>query len=306
MRKPTMKLFSVLMLGLVGLTVAQRGGGGGPPPPGGRRPPPGGRGPPPGGRGPPPQNGGGFGQPGQSIGNSAGSSVTDSALVDTARQLAQRGICQSQSMGGPGGGGQPKRTRFGRQALPRGPGGQGGPGGGQCAVVEGQCGKGLSSVYHEELISVNGQQMRLVVTNGIPSHVYHDYTGTNRRQNPNEACRNPTYMLLPLNPRKGSFSESSLGPVGVASSGAFFYNHKDAQNQVAATTEGDSFDNCNGHADPMCRFKNQYFSCFFVLQIILGTTIIKPRIACKIHALLLATSETAFLSMDSVIRMVVV
>ena len=209
-------------------------------------------------------------------------------------------------MGGPGGGGQPKRTRFGRQALPRGPGGQGGPGGGQCAVVEGQCGKGLSSVYHEELISVNGQQMRLVVTNGIPSHVYHDYTGTNRRQNPNEACRNPTYMLLPLNPRKGSFSESSLGPVGVASSGAFFYNHKDAQNQVAATTEGDSFDNCNGHADPMCRFKNQYFSCFFVLQIILGTTIIRPRIACKIHALLLATSETAFLSMDSVIRMVVV
>lgn len=121
-------------------------------------------------------------------------------------------------------------------------------------MVEGQCGKGLSSVYHEEVITVNGQQKRLVVTNGIPSHRYHDYSGTNRRQNPNEACRAPSYMVLPINPRVGSFRESGLGPVGLASSGAFFYNHKDAQNQVAAVNEGDTFDNCNGHADPMCRY----------------------------------------------------
>ena len=119
--------------------------------------------------------------------------------------------------------------------------------------MEGQCGKGLSSVYHTEIITVNGQQRRLVVTNGIPSHRYHDYSGTNRRQNPNEACRSPSYMVLPLNPRRGNFRESGLGPVGVASSGAFFYNHKDAQNQVAVVNEGETFDNCNGHADPMCR-----------------------------------------------------
>ena len=46
--------------------------------------------------------------------------------------------------------------------------------------AQGQCDKGLASVYHEEIISVGGEQRRLVVTNGIPSHTYHDYTGTNR------------------------------------------------------------------------------------------------------------------------------
>ena len=40
---------------------------------------------------------------------------------------------------------------------------------------------------------------------------------------------------------------------GVATSGAFFYNHKDGNNNVAAQTEGETFDTCMGHADPMCR-----------------------------------------------------
>ena len=35
-------------------------------------------------------------------------------------------------------------------------------------------------MYHEEVINVGGEQRRLVVTNGIPSHTYHDYTGTDR------------------------------------------------------------------------------------------------------------------------------
>lgn len=130
------------------------------------------------------------------------------------------------------------------------------PGGSrQCSTSQGQCGKGLPSFYKEEVITINGQQKRLVVTNGIPSHKYHDFSGTNRTQNPNEACRTPSYMVLPLNPSKGSFRESSLGPVGVATSGAFFYNHKDGPGGgVAVVREGDSFDNCNGHADPQCRY----------------------------------------------------
>ena len=41
---------------------------------------------------------------------------------------------------------------------------------------------------------------------------------------------------------------------GIATSGAFFYNHKDGNNQVAASTEGETFDTCMGHADPMCRY----------------------------------------------------
>ena len=41
---------------------------------------------------------------------------------------------------------------------------------------------------------------------------------------------------------------------GIATSGGFFYNHKDRNNQVAATTEGQTFDSCMGHADPQCRY----------------------------------------------------
>ena len=121
-------------------------------------------------------------------------------------------------------------------------------------ILQGQCDKGLASLYHEEMINVRGEEMRLVVTNGIPSHSYHNYTGTERRQNPNEACRTPVFMVLPLSPSKGDYRESSLGPVGIATSGAFFYNHKDSSNRVAATTEAQTFDNCMGHADPQCRY----------------------------------------------------
>ena len=153
-------------------------------------------------------------------------------------------------------------------------------GGGQCSAVAGQCGAGLESFYAEEEVTVGGRRLRLVVTNGIPSHPYHDYSGTDRwaaqccaeqegtmlcrRQNPNEACRRPSFMLVPLRPAIGAFQESGLGPIGIARcsytdfvvvcrSGAFLYNHKDATQGVAVVREGQSFDNCNGHADPMCR-----------------------------------------------------
>ena len=83
-------------------------------------------------------------------------------------------------------------------------------------------------------------------------------------------------MVLPVSPSVGSYQDSALGPVGqyqyhvrhslmrysymmwsvqgIATSGAFFYNHKDGNNQVAASTEGETFDTCMGHADPMCRY----------------------------------------------------
>ena len=41
---------------------------------------------------------------------------------------------------------------------------------------------------------------------------------------------------------------------GIATSGAFFYNHKDGNDRVAAITEGETFDSCMGHADPQCRY----------------------------------------------------
>ena len=47
-------------------------------------------------------------------------------------------------------------------------------------ISKGECGKNLKSVYHEAIINVNGEDKRLVVTNGIPTHRYHDFSGTNR------------------------------------------------------------------------------------------------------------------------------
>ena len=47
-----------------------------------------------------------------------------------------------------------------------------------------------------------------------------------------------------------------MGPVGIAVSGAYFYNHKSAERQcnVAALVEAPTFDPCDGHADPSCRY----------------------------------------------------
>ena len=49
-----------------------------------------------------------------------------------------------------------------------------------CQYEEEQCDNGLRSVYHEEMITIDGEEKRLVVTNGIPSHQYHNFTGTER------------------------------------------------------------------------------------------------------------------------------
>jgi len=92
---------------------------------------------------------------------------------------------------------------------------------------------------------------RVVVTSGIPYHAHVP-------KNPNEACEVWSYMKVPLKPTKGSsFQKSGMGAVGMAVSGAFFYNHlgnPTGTDDVAALTEAPTFDACHGHADP----SNQY------------------------------------------------
>ncbi|XP_069993980.1 uncharacterized protein [Penaeus vannamei] len=111
-----------------------------------------------------------------------------------------------------------------------------------------ECGTGLVSVFREE---VDGEY-RILITNGIPDH---DYSTGATRPNPNEVCRHPSYMKVPLNPTKGSFTPSGMGPVGIALSGGFFYNHLSTpMGDVAAVVEAESFDSCSGHADPQCRY----------------------------------------------------
>ena len=94
-------------------------------------------------------------------------------LITIARQKAEAGLCQEA-----GAGGRPGRGQCGVREVSDNDNDNNNN---DNDVTQGQCGKGLASVYHEEVISVGGQQRRLVVTNGIPSHTYHDYTGTNRQ-----------------------------------------------------------------------------------------------------------------------------
>lgn len=109
----------------------------------------------------------------------------------------------------------------------------------------------LPSQYREKI--VNGS--RLVASNGMPDHVFQIYA-QGHSQNPNEACSQPVYMALKAKPTKGAkFYASGLGPVGLAVTGAFLFNHlanPSGYEDVAAVQEDLSFDTCMGHAAPSC------------------------------------------------------
>ena len=111
-------------------------------------------------------------------------------------------------------------------------------------------GLSTSDSYQGQIIS---DDYRIIVSNGIPDHKYE--TGQ-ERPNPNSACKHEVYMSVPLDPEKGdTYTEYRMGPVGIAFSGAFFYNHLSTPNgDVAEVQESKSFDTCNGHSDPKCRY----------------------------------------------------
>jgi len=164
-------------------------------------------------------------------------------LLQRAEQIMRSGQCQREQVGPPnGGGGRPgKRKRqmsFGQTCS--------GVGVGNCETRS----KRLESIYIEKDL---GDKL-LIVTNGIPDHCYHDGAVA---PTPNLACEHYRMMVIPKNPRKlSSFTAHAMGPVGIAKSGAFFYNHLSAEAtcSVAAISEKPSFDACDGHCDPMCRY----------------------------------------------------
>ncbi|XP_076047469.1 uncharacterized protein LOC143029011 [Oratosquilla oratoria] len=112
------------------------------------------------------------------------------------------------------------------------------------------------SAYVEEVDSAKG--VRLVAVNGIP---YHDYEVGQEQPNPYTACPHEMYVRLPLSPVKGSnFTPNSLGTVGVALSGGFFFNERAAPpNSIALLLEGASFDTCQGHSTPSCQYHYHIF-----------------------------------------------
>ena len=72
-------------------------------------------------------------------------------------------------------------------------------------------------------------------------------------------------MAVPLNPTKSNtYTEYGMGPVGIAFTGAFFYNHLSTpQGSTAVFNEKPSFDTCNGHSDRNCRYHyHMWPKCF--------------------------------------------
>ncbi|XP_068238726.1 collagen alpha-1(III) chain-like isoform X2 [Palaemon carinicauda] len=243
----------------------------------------------------PGSNGGGRGPPPRPGSNIEGEEPTQGPGSNGGEDLPQRpgsngGEDRPQRPGSNGGGGgRPQRPGGigGGGGRPQGPGGIGGGGGqpqgpGGIGGGEGQsssfipldelvskalaqasentcspganscngnsCGKNLDPVFQIE----EDGEWRILITNGLPNHTY----GVGAEQdNPNEACVHNSYMKVPKNPTVGSFQSSGMGPVGIALSGAFFYNHLSTPNgDVAKEVEGASFDSCSGHADPQCRY----------------------------------------------------
>merc|ERR550519_33457 len=106
---------------------------------------------------------------------------------------------------------------------------------------------GLS--YYTEIVSGS---TRSVMANGIPNHSY-ESDATN--PNPNSACEQRVVMNLPVNPSKGSYEVSNMGPVGLSVSGGFIFNHLSNQmGDLAVPNEGPSLDSCMGHSERTCRY----------------------------------------------------
>jgi len=112
----------------------------------------------------------------------------------------------------------------------------------------GSCYGEVESVYIEYVEN----DYRYIIANGIPDHTANEGA---ERPNPNEACENFVYMMVPANATLTAYVDNGLGPIGLAVTGGFIYNplsNPDGVDDVAVLMEGSSFDNCNGHADQKC------------------------------------------------------
>ena len=103
------------------------------------------------------------------------------------------------------------------------------------------------SYYSESIIG----SYRVIAANGIP---YHNYEHDAMRPNPNGACEHRMALSLPLNPTRGKYTKSNMGPVGISVSGGFIFNDLSRPTgELAVPNEGPSLDSCKGHSEQSCR-----------------------------------------------------
>lgn len=112
-----------------------------------------------------------------------------------------------------------------------------------------KCGSEAKGFYHE--FEYNGQLV--VATSGAP---YHNAEHDAAVPNPNSRCERWQYMVIPLNPEKGSqLTQTGMGATGFAKFGGVFYNQLSNMEQVNDVAynydnEGKSLDSCHGHSSP--------------------------------------------------------
>ena len=82
-------------------------------------------------------------------------------------------------------------------------------------------------------------------SDGIPNHEVGDFPN---RSNPNRIEEQAYRFYIPLYPELAEEpSETPMGPIGIAITGALFFNQYNALHQDAVEVE--VFDDCNGHPD---------------------------------------------------------
>jgi len=115
---------------------------------------------------------------------------------------------------------------------------------GTCASVSSNdnCGDDAESYFKE--FTYNGQ--RVVISSQVPDHVAEE---DQLVSNPNTRCERWQYTVLPLNPAKADSGRATgLGTTGLAVTGGAFFNHEDANSNVALAIEGTTLDSCFGHS----------------------------------------------------------
>jgi len=105
------------------------------------------------------------------------------------------------------------------------------------------CGGDPETSYFKDF-RYNGN--RVVIANGIPDHeAEHDQLVTG----PNTRCERWQFMVLPINPGKGSISSTGLGSIGLATTAGQFFNHlSNPDGSLALANEGRTLDSCFGHS----------------------------------------------------------
>jgi hypothetical protein len=90
----------------------------------------------------------------------------------------------------------------------------------------------------------------MVKSTGVPTY-------TSNQSTPNEIAAQNYTFVLPITPTCAAAPvdvTTSRGEIGMMVNGIPFYGPEDAQGRNAYEFEGDSFDDCMGHADESCKY----------------------------------------------------